>query len=148
MLPQILKIEDLKVNTSTAIIFNQFEQLSHPILEKFNADFLKERMGKGNECTVYEHPNFFFFQKTKEDEVVHFQLESARKAGSKLFDLAKTEKEKNIQVVNLSKAELLPAFVEGLLLSDYSFDKYKKEKEDFHLEEILICDNEISSGNI
>jgi len=148
MLPQILKIEDLKVNTSTAIIFDQFEQLSHPILKKLNSDFLKERMGKGNECIVYEHPQIFFFQKTKEDDVAHHQLESVRKAGAKLFDLAKTEKGKNIQVVNLSKAELLPAFVEGLLLSDYSFDKYKKEKEDFHLEEILICDNGISSGNI
>jgi leucyl aminopeptidase len=148
MLPQILKIEEFKVNTSTAIIFDQFEQLSHPILKEFNSDFLKERMGKGNECTVYNHPNVFYFQKTKEEDAVHLQIEASRKAGSKLFDIAKTEKEKNIQVVNFSKTELLPAFIEGLLLSDYSFDKYKKEKEDFHLEELLICDNEISSANL
>lgn len=148
MLPQILKIEDLKINTSTAIIFNQFEQLSYPFFKEFDAGFLKERMGEGNECTVYNHPNVFYFQKTKEEDVAHFQMEASRKAGSKLLDIAKTEKVKNIQVVNFSKAELLPAFIEGLLLSDYSFDKYKKEKEDFHLEELMICDDEISIADL
>lgn len=148
MLSHILKTEELKANTSTAIIFDQFEQLSHPIFKEFSIDFIKERMGKGNDCTVYKHPSVFFFQKTKEEEVFHLQAEAVRKSGSKLFDLAKTEKEKKIQVISYSKAELLPAFVEGLLLSDYSFDKYKKEKEDFHLEELLICDKEISSANL
>jgi leucyl aminopeptidase len=42
----------------------------------------------------------------------------------------------------------MPAFLEGLLLAGYSFSKYKKEKDDFILEEVFICDKETSQEQI
>ncbi|NQU54045.1 MAG: leucyl aminopeptidase family protein [Bacteroidetes bacterium] len=148
MLPQISKIAELKENTSTATLFDELEQLSVSYLTENDSDYLKRNMLKENDCTVFKYPNLFFFNKIKTEKENHILVEKARKAGSKLFDILKAEKIKTVQLMNYSQPELLPAFIEGLLLSDYSFDKYKKEKEEFHIEEILIFNKEITVGQI
>ncbi len=140
MLPQISKITELKENSSTATLFDNIEQLSHSFLSENEVDYLKNKLEKDNDCTILKYPNIFFFNKIKEEKENHFQIEGARKAGSKLFDALKAEKIKTVQLMNFSQPELTIAFLEGILLSGYSFDKYKKEKDEFHIEEIFIFD--------
>ena len=53
-----------------------------------------------------------------------------------------------VQIIDFSKAELGLAFVEGLLLSAYSFEKYKKEKDNISLKSIEINNDKISDAQI
>ena len=148
MLPQISKITELKENSSIATLFDNIEQISLSLLSENESDYLRNKLVKENDCTVYKHPNIFYFNKIKEEKENHIKIEEARKAGSKLFDILKTEKIKTIQLINFSMPELTTAFLEGLLLSGYSFDKYKKEKDDYHIEEIFIFDKNCSLSQI
>ena len=148
MLPQISKITELKENSSIATLFDELEQFSFAFLSDNETDFIKNKLVKENDCTVFKYPNILYLNKIKEEKENYLQIESARKAGSKLFDLLKAEKIKTVQLTNYCKPELTTAFLEGILLSGYSFDKYKKEKNEFQIEEICIFDKNISESQI
>jgi leucyl aminopeptidase len=75
-------------------------------------------------------------------------MEMARVAGSKFYDTLKEDKIETVQIADFSKSELGLAFIEGLILSCYSFDKYKKEKDDIPLKSIEIAGNSISNAQI
>lgn len=148
MISKISKITELKENTSTATIFDQLEQFSLSFLTEPEKEFLTKKLEKENECSLVKHPVLNFFHKTKEEKENYMLLEAARKAGSKLFDILKTEKIGTFQLLNFSKPELTAAFLEGVLLSGYIFDKYKKEKEDFRIENIYLFDSSFSVQQI
>ncbi len=148
MIPKISKITELKENTSTAILFSRFEQLSNFQAYAGKMDYIKKRLEKDSECVVHNHPAIHFFHQAKEEKEIHLQAEAARKAGSKLFDLLKAERIETIQLKGFGQQELTLALVEGLLLSGYTFDKYKKEKEDFSLEAIFIVGSEIAEEQL
>ena len=145
---QISKITELKENRSTATLFDAIEQLPKEFLNTDEQNYLEKRLEKDDTCTIYNHPEIRFFGKIKEKKEKYLQVEAARIAGSKLFDVLKTEKIKTVQLVNFCEPEYLPAFLEGLLLSNYSFDKYKKEKEEYTLDEVAISDKNISTEQI
>ncbi len=148
MLPKVSKITILQENCSTAALIENTDQFSLSFFNENESEYLKKKLEKEDNCTVFKHPHIFFFGKIKDKKENYIQMESARAAGSSLFDVLKTEKISTVQLMNFSKLELMAAFLEGLLLSDYSFSKYKKEKEDFLLKEIYIFDNEISEEQI
>lgn len=144
MIPKISKIADLKENTSTAIIFDGFDQYSFPVLSKEEKKYLEEKLQKNDDCIIYKVPNVFFVFKPKKKKENYIETEEARKAGSKLYEILKTEKIKVLQLIDYSNQELGLAFLEGLLLSTYSFDKYKKEKDDYHLKEIFLAQSKVT----
>lgn len=148
MSPQISKITELKENSSTATLFDNFEQFSLSFLSENESEYLKNKLEENNDCTIFKHPEIFFFNKIKEAKEKYLIVEAVRKAGSKLFDILKAEKIKTVQLINYGNPELLPAFIEGLLLSGYSFDKYKKEKDEFRIEELFIFDKNCSEAKI
>ena len=148
MQPKISKIATLKENISTAIIFDNTDQLSLSFLNKNEVEYLHKKLEKENACTVYQHPDVLFFSMIKKNPENYIQKESARKAGAKLYNLLKADKIKSVQLMNSSKPELMIAFIEGLLLAGYSFSKYKKEKDDYSPEEILVFDKETSNEQI
>ena len=120
---------------------------SHSLAEN-EISYVKKKLEKEDDCVVFKHPEIHFFGKIKNTGENHIQLQKARLAGSKLFDTLKAEKIESVQLTNFSKPDLMPAFLEGLLLSAYSFSKYKKEKEDSPLEEIFIFDKNTTSEQI
>ena len=148
MVSKISKLTELKENTSTATLFSRFEQLSNFEVSAGKMDYIQTRLEKESECVVHNHPVFHFFHQAKEKKEIHLQTEAARKAGAKLFDLLKSEGIKTIQIQCFESQELTLAFVEGLLLSGYTFDKYKKEKELFSLETIFIVESEILGAQL
>ncbi len=148
MIPQISKITELIENSSTAALFDNIEQFSLSFLAENESGYLKRKLEKDSDCNIFKYPNIFFFNKIKEEKENHLQIEAVRKVGSKLFDLLKTEKINTVQLINFSKPELTIAFLEGILLSGYSFDKYKKEKDGFHIEEIFILDKNCTLAQI
>ena len=148
MIPQISKITELTENSSTATLFDDIEKLPLSILTEKESEYLKNKIEKDSNCTIFKYPNILFFSKIKDEKEKYLQVEAARKAGSKLFDVLKAEKIKSVQLTNFSEQEYLPAFLEGLLLAGYTFDKYKKEKEEYFLNEISILDKKITTVQI
>ncbi|MCX6352012.1 MAG: leucyl aminopeptidase family protein [Bacteroidetes bacterium] len=87
-----------------------------------------------------------FIDPTKEK---HIALEDARKAGYKLYNELKTN---NIATVQLSceknNRDFVLAFAEGLALSTYQFEKYKKEKSKYSLKAIYINRVRLKTGDV
>jgi len=148
MLPLVSKITELKENSSTATLFDNLEQIALPTLTEGEKTHLLKQLEKETECTIRHYPNLFFFGRIKEAKEDYLKIEAVRKVGSKLFNALKAINSKSVQLMNYSQPKLMHAFIEGLLLSGYSFDKYKKEKEEFHIEEVLIFDEKITKADI
>ncbi len=148
MIPKISKIADLKENTSTAIIIDSIEQYAFSGFSDDQKKVVSRKLEKNNDCVINKYPGLYFFFKPKNEKEKSIETEEARKAGSKLFDVLKEEKSETVQMVDFSASELGLAFIEGLLLSCYSFDKYKKEKEDLHLKEIFLSGSKINDIQI
>ena len=148
MIPKISKIADIKVDTSTAVIFDSINQYSFPGFLTGEKKAVTSKLEKNNDCVVNKYPALYFFFKPKNEKEYYIEIEEARKAGSKLFDALKAENTATVQIIDFSKSAFGIAFIEGLLLSCYSFDKYKKEKEDFHLLEIFIVGSKIPDNQI
>ena len=144
MIPKISQIAEQQKNTSTVVILDSTNQFSFSDFSGEEKIYIKAKLEKNNDCVVNKYPLVHFFFKPKNEKENHIETEEARKAGSKLFDILKEEKIKSVQIEDFSRLELGLAFIEGLLLSGYSFDKYKKEKDDFHLENIFIIKCKIS----
>ena len=146
MLPKLTKITTLKESNSVAILLNSPEQLPKNLLTESEFMYLKNKLEKGDDCTIYKHPYILFFGKVIEKKENYLQTEAARVAGAKLFDILKAENIKSVQLVNFSCTELIANFLEGILLSGYSFTKYKKGKNEFELEEIFVLDETVSES--
>jgi leucyl aminopeptidase len=148
MIPKISKITELKDNTSTAVIFDSIHQFPFSGFNDDEKKYVASKLEKNSDCTLFKYPNLFFFFKPKNEKENYIELEAARNAGSKLLDTLKEEKIDAVQIADLSKSELALAFIEGLLLSGYSFDKYKKEKDNFYLKNIAFAECKISDAQI
>ncbi len=143
MIPKISKIAELKENISTAAIFDQITQFSSSFLTENEKNYLERKLEKENEVAIYKHPEVLFFCRRKDEHDRSRQKETIRKAGAKLADLLNSEKIKTVQLMNFSRPEFLVSFLEGIILAGYQFSKYKKEKEDYCLNEILIFDKNV-----
>ncbi len=148
MIPKVSKISALDETISTGILVEESIQLNFPFLSDAENNFLRKSLEKDTECVIQELPNLHFFGKIDGHAGDHVKLEKARKAGFKLHSALKAIKATSVQLANYSRPELMYAFLEGLLLSNYTFDKYKKEKETFVLEEVSIFDETTSAEQI
>ncbi len=148
MIPKISKVAELKENTSTAIIFDITDEFSFQGFTNNEKSYVNGKLEKNSDCVLHKYPTLFFFFKPKKEKEKYIETETARVAGSKLFDVLKEEKTETVQIIDLTKAELVASFIEGLLLSLYSFDKYKKEKDEFCLKTIEIVNSKISDAEI
>lgn len=148
MIPKILKIAAPKDNLSTATLLNTPAGETIPFLTEAESVYLHKKLEKEDDCTVFRYPDIFFFGKIKTKNESYRRDEMARNAGAKLFSVLKSEKIAAVQLVTPGGTGLLVPFLEGLLLSGYSFSKYKKEKEDFILDQIFITGETISEKEI
>ncbi len=146
MIPKIEFISHLKPNTSAAIIFSDFSVVKS--FPEVNSDYLAEKLKDKQEWTFYKQPEIYFFHKVDEKKEDWQQMESAREAGAKLFEILKSEKITSLQIVGKLEKSVTLSFLEGLLLSAYSFSKYKKVKEDFALSKIFLLDKQITETEL
>ena len=146
MLPKVEKTAVQKQNTSTVVLFQNFEFLAN--FPEIEGNYLKEKLLKETEWTIYKQPLIYFFHKTKAEKDAGLQAEAARRAGSTCYDVLKSEKVASLQIIGNVSGALTLAFLEGLLLSAYSFSKYKKEKDDFVPSEIFVLDDAVSEKQI
>ncbi|QIA09357.1 leucyl aminopeptidase family protein [Draconibacterium halophilum] len=147
MIPKISIASTIAENNSLACLSTNLKEVSSQLTET-ETTFLKKKFEKEDACTISRYPHLLFFGKIKTDKEHYQQAEMARVAGTKLYDELKSSGETSVQLTNFCSINLLPAFLEGLLLNTYTFDKYKKEKETFLLENILIVDEKINTEKI
>ncbi|MGE0019302.1 MAG: M17 family metallopeptidase [Draconibacterium sp.] len=139
MIPKISKTAHLSENASTAYLTENIDNFHFLGFSEAEKSYINSKPEKESTCVVYRYPKFSFVYKHKSGIPAHQQNEAARKAGSKFCDLLIAEKTTRVQLSGMENAEITLAFVEGLLLTAYSFDKYKKEK-DFRFEELeIVC---------
>lgn len=148
MFPKISKITEIQQNISTATLIEDTKNVVDYGLTKQEKDFIRLKFEKENTCTVLNYRILHFFGKIEKSEEEYLTKESARVAGSKLYSELKNAKTETVQLNNFCKNNYLLPFLEGILLTAYSFDKYKKEKEDFSIKEILLVDTKISENEI
>lgn len=148
MLPILEKTTILKQNVSTAVLSGNPKALSLPFIANAEQNYLEEKLLKGTDWTIYKQPQVYFFHKPKEDKTHGIQNEAARQAGSKCYDVLKNEKVTSLQIIGNVSGKLTLSFLEGLLLSAYSFLKYKKEKDGFMPAKIFVTDENVSQEQL
>jgi len=148
MLPKLSKITELKENVSIASVFENIDQFDISFLNEAEQQYLEEKLEKENDCVIRKYPALFFFLKIDMEKPLHLLKEQARKAGAKLFEQMKSENVSSIQLMNFTDEELTEPLIEGFLLAAYQFLKYKKEKDEFQLNEILIFDKKFPNNKI
>lgn len=146
MQPKIEKTTVQKQNISTAVLFQDFEIIAD--FPEIDESYLQEKLSKETEWTIFKQPLIYFFHKPNGEKEKWIQAEATRQAGSKFYDELKKEKIAAVQIIGSTGSDLTLAFLEGLLLSAYSFSKYKKEKDDFVPSEIFILDDTVSEQQI
>ena len=148
MIPKISTSSTATPNISLACLCSDSKKTASLQLSEAEKSFLKTQFEKADSCTINRFPNILFFGKIKTEKQDYQQTEMARVAGAKLYDELKLANNTSVQLQNLCDTDFLAAFLEGLLLSSYSFDKYKKEKEPFTIESISIINDKITDAQI
>ena len=147
MLPKISKIKGVKENQTTAFLIDGSDQLKTAPLNDSEKQYIEEKLKDEQEATLFRVPNILFFHKGTENKE-YLLKEAARKAGEAFFDNLKKEKIKSVQISRFGEKQLTLPFLEGLLLSAYSFSKYKKKKDDYVPNEVFIADDAVSEEQI
>jgi len=140
MFPKVSKITAIQQNIATAYLFESLEQLVNERLTSADKEYIALKTEKDGDCVVQKWPQLLYFKKIKPAKEKYLDTETARVAGSKLYAELQSAKITQVQLVNLCSTDYTAAFLEGLFLGSYRFDKYLKEKESFRLEEVWIQD--------
>lgn len=111
----------------------------------------KQRLNDKKNITI-NHFNNFSHIIILEDEKVFKLKEKARKDANKLCKKLNDEKTEHINIINKEfDSEIILAFIEGLMLSNYSFNKYftkESNKKENKLSSITIIDNNITDQDL
>lgn len=127
----LIKTEKIVTEKNTVIVANKLEEIKNYISNDeymfVNSQFSNEN---SKTCFAFNKFNYFVFVVLFKTSNTSFKKrEYYRKQGSTLYSLLKENEIRDFQIQNtdLSKQEIFD-FSEGLLLSNYSFDKYKTKK--------------------
>ncbi len=140
---QILKSKDL------IILADKSTNLNDLSLSDNEISYIKKAL-KNDEKTVYinQYNRFIFIVFLVKDNDKSLFKEKARLAGYEALKFIKKNKIDEFQVINETFSGIISyAFIEGLMLSNYSFNKYFSKKEDdkeFLIKSVKIKDKEFS----
>ncbi len=130
MIPKIKKISELPLDSSVAYLLEDPEKLKAYSFSPTEFEHIKRELSDDkNFAFVNSYFKWsFVFQPTKESKN---RKENLRKMGFELREQLKRQKIQEIVLVDvLGSKDDFSAFIEGLLLSSYAFDKYKTLDQD------------------
>ena len=149
---KIKKIKTLNEKSDTLIICSSVNDLKDSGLSKEELDFVrKSAKNKENLVSINQYFRWVFIQLLPEKKKGNELLEALRKAGSKFKASFNKQNIKKLIVNDLSISETeIYAFLEGLVLSHYTFLKYfeKKEEKANKLTEISVCSPNLSKARL
>lgn len=134
------------------IIGRNYAELEAHITDPSVKKVIKDRINNKKDCTSIPTENgIIIVQILNSEEKDHIAMESARKAANSIYGHLKEYEFETVSVKNtgISKNELL-AFIEGLYLTNYQFNKYftNNKKEPYSLSELLIEKEDIDEKEI
>lgn len=148
MIPKVLTTGQIQDAVSTAFLFDDLNQVSFNQLSEAEQRHLKQQIEKNSACTIRSYPTLRFFTRVKAEGEPYQKKEAVRRAGSNLFDALNAINATKVQLMEAGNSNHVEALLEGLLLSGYVFDKYKKEKETFKIEEIILVNSKLDQTDI
>lgn len=120
------------INESNPLIFisTDTDQLPVPLFTSDETTYIKKKVAEGEETVMIVTPSTVkFFHRPDTSLPIERQLEKARISANKIFKKMHEEKLVTATLVSKTKSEATMAFIEGILLSSYQFEKYKSKKE-------------------
>lgn len=136
---KLSKIADIAENTSLVLLFRDISDVSVQLSPEEHALWQK-KTDKTETLYIQRLPFFMYLVSPDFSRATPALTESFRKAGASWADIAKKEKTETVTICGFSDPAHTLAFVEGLILSAYSFLRYKKEKADSVIREIRVWD--------
>ena len=141
MVPQI-KFEKVKAKHHIIYLGEQDTQFKNIDLDTDERSYIKTRFKDKQDLVVLNRYKYqIIFARIKKEKEENLFLEEARKLGNQVISVLRKEKisSVNISIIGLQKT-LLIAFIEGMMLGSYVFNKYKKEKDESPALKELIVD--------
>ncbi len=112
---------------NSVFIIESFDQLNKEIFSERELDYILHQIESKKEIiylNYYYHWNYIVITQPSED--IYTRMQEYRKLGSKLFKHASENEVDFVNIIdNMSDPNLAIAFIEGLALSSYSFNKYR-----------------------
>lgn len=150
---QIDKVKKGEETNFRMIIGDQQTDFTTYINDTTKHDFVNKRIAGKKEITVvHDGPATIFIQLLKRSEKAwHIDLENARKAANASYNLLKDYDADQLEIINggVSPGEMI-AYLEGLYLTNYRFNKYftKKENDSFTIKTARVICDQITEKNI
>ena len=131
MKSQIQKISQFSPAQSVVCILGSDQIPEKLKLNKQERDFVKTQISAGEEKIIINSYSRFIYIVTLKKDVPHYKVrEELRRSSYKLKKLIKDNSHKELVITSDNAyKEAVEDFAEGLLLSFYSFDKYKTREE-------------------
>jgi leucyl aminopeptidase len=146
ILRQSKKISD---KTDLVILMERDSNLSSVLKEKQELEYVRRKIKEDSIVHINHYKRSLYFVKTRDSEIPHLSKEYFRRSGFELCPLLQKEKIREIQVISLiSNKNFTLDFLEGLLLSDYSFLKYKSEKKTSSLELVEVVSEVLNQKSL
>lgn len=151
---KIIKAAKPKTRIVCGIVSNK-TQLKALGLPSSQMTYLEGKL-EGKKSTILKIPDdnrlhIVVIYKPLEDKATSYQLEAVRKLGHNIGAKVRGEKEKEMVLSNaagvLSKNEMT-ALLEGVVLGDYRFDRYKTGDKDKGLTKVELIDGNVKAADI
>lgn len=127
---------------------SEIESLGFSEVEK---QYIKKQVEKdAKHIFINQYSRLVFIEFIETDVELNEQKEKARRNAGTVYSSLKSNKVESVSIINsLNNKEISLAFAEGLLFSDYKFDKYvKKSEETYNLQEIKFADKDITPKDV
>ncbi len=147
MKTQLSKITDIPESGSVALLFNDITDIQYP-LKKEELEFWSRKPDKAGSLLLQRLPHFVFLVNHDPSKPESLILETFRRAGSLWMKTVMSEKIEEVYLAGFSGSVYTKAFIEGFLLTGYSFSKYKKEKKNFLPSSMKILDNGLTGSDL
>ena len=155
MQPEIVKKSAINKNETNIYMVSDISDLPKDSFEEKETEYIFKRLAKKNQNTVIlnklGHIEVVCKHGSDEETTKDKLIEKYRKTGENLLGLFNDHKIKNVCIIDSSRlpAETL-AFAEGLVLGNYQFLKYRKDREEKEstLKTIEIVSPDISEKEI
>ncbi|HXA01411.1 MAG TPA: leucyl aminopeptidase family protein, partial [Cytophagaceae bacterium] len=131
------------------ILIDKNSDLSSIVKKNEETAYIRRKIADETIAHINHYFRNIFFVKAKKSDIAHLQKENFRRAGFELCALLQKQKIKEVQVIPLiSNKNYTLDFLEGLLLSDYQFLKYKTDKDVSALSLVELVSDELDQKTL
>ncbi|MCX7953854.1 MAG: leucyl aminopeptidase family protein [Bacteroidales bacterium] len=150
MIPQIEKIKEVKEESTIVYIINEKDDFKEIKLKKEEEKYVKEQLEKQKyaELNLFNKWLFFYIPPSNDEE--YKELEKLRRKSFEINSILEKNKIETLSIINkTNNPNFSIACVEGIILSNYKFDKYKtKEEKKTKLKNVYILDETIKTVDL